>query len=448
MVAVLFVLVHATFSILQRLHIVKVPYTPISRTADPTFRPTDIVTYAHAKECFKVSGIDLSNSVPERPSAKLESHYQDVLKATAPWRSHDPEKVRCHMGFCGPWLENWWSDYFCCDLPQTSFGPYVPLFIQWFDFTGKPMTPAKDDLQLMLAETLRPDVIYITVSHDAEGIRLPYKKFPNILVFSAGGVGHVPLPHIYRPLASVDVVPDKHFMSFAGKVKNRSFRPLTVELFNASLEAHGLDPVELFYSWGAYSVITDTFGMGWQDVVQRSQLNLAPRGYGITSYRLYELLHLGAIPIDVWGPYRWLPYQCSAGSENLPTPSSERGLNWTDFSYEIEWSVDRDVFETRIRTLVDELIEIQESTPEVFQQRREHILSLKKQFFTHEAIMDQIHRFMVDPATSDLCCDQLQACFTMDPRPGVGFNCQLTPKDVHEWGAKGGEWGGKNGPLG
>jgi len=36
---------------------------------------------------------------------------------------------------------------------------------------------------------------------------------------------------------------------------------------------------------------------------------LAPRGYGRTSFRLYEALEAGAIPIYIWDDYEFLPYK-------------------------------------------------------------------------------------------------------------------------------------------
>ena len=36
---------------------------------------------------------------------------------------------------------------------------------------------------------------------------------------------------------------------------------------------------------------------------------MAPRGYGKSSFRFFEILQLGCIPIYVWDDVEWLPYK-------------------------------------------------------------------------------------------------------------------------------------------
>lgn len=43
------------------------------------------------------------------------------------------------------------------------------------------------------------------------------------------------------------------------------------------------------------------------EVAKRSWFGLSPRGYGRTSYRLYEMLQLGTIPVYIYDE-PWLPY--------------------------------------------------------------------------------------------------------------------------------------------
>jgi hypothetical protein len=38
----------------------------------------------------------------------------------------------------------------------------------------------------------------------------------------------------------------------------------------------------------------------WQRFIQDSEFHLCPRGYGPTSYRLYECLQAETIPIYIW----------------------------------------------------------------------------------------------------------------------------------------------------
>ena len=49
---------------------------------------------------------------------------------------------------------------------------------------------------LYLAGILRKDVIYLVVSQDDQGLGVLSQLRPNILVLSAGGYGHIPIPLI------------------------------------------------------------------------------------------------------------------------------------------------------------------------------------------------------------------------------------------------------------
>jgi hypothetical protein len=40
-----------------------------------------------------------------------------------------------------------------------------------------------------------------------------------------------------------------------------------------------------------------------------SKFALAPRGYGKSSFRFFEIFQLGCIPIYVWDDVEWLPYK-------------------------------------------------------------------------------------------------------------------------------------------
>jgi hypothetical protein len=50
----------------------------------------------------------------------------------------------------------------------------------------------------------------------------------------------------------------------------------------------------------------------------RSVFSLCPRGLGATSFRLYEALSVGSIPVYLWDGHPWLPYADE--------------LDWSEFS--------------------------------------------------------------------------------------------------------------------
>ena len=45
------------------------------------------------------------------------------------------------------------------------------------------------------------------------------------------------------------------------------------------------------------------------EITCNSKFVLCPRGYGRNSFRFYEVLNLGCIPIYVWDDIEWLPYE-------------------------------------------------------------------------------------------------------------------------------------------
>ena len=51
--------------------------------------------------------------------------------------------------------------------------------------------PTYEEIENVLLKVLRPDVMYITVVQGAEGLKLIGDLFPNMLVLSSGGYGHV-----------------------------------------------------------------------------------------------------------------------------------------------------------------------------------------------------------------------------------------------------------------
>lgn len=46
----------------------------------------------------------------------------------------------------------------------------------------------------------------------------------------------------------------------------------------------------------------------WQTITESSNFSICPRGFGTTSFRLYETMQLGTLPIYVWEGEAWLPY--------------------------------------------------------------------------------------------------------------------------------------------
>lgn len=159
-----------------------------------------------------------------------------------------------------------------------------------------------------------------TVSRGADGI---YEKIPaGLVVFSAGGGGDVPLPHL------AEIEPSEPggktlLASFVGAIEcggPDTPRPMG----RSSWDPNGAGATirrkmrDVFSQEPDCLIQVQSIAGNWnandrakheqfRETARRSWFGLAPRGYGKTSYRLYEMLHFGAIPVYIYDE-PWLPY--------------------------------------------------------------------------------------------------------------------------------------------
>ena len=156
--------------------------------------------------------------------------------------------------------------------------------------------PSYDDMPEAISKILRDDVIYVTVVQDDEGLTSKLANLkPNILTLSAGGYGHIAVPLIKGELRYN--VPHKfsHDLSFLGTVDHGFARSSMLAKFeNCSSQ------FQMNYVGGTSNM--------WRKVIEVTKFNLAPRGFGRTSFRLAEIVQLGRIPVYLYDDYEWLPY--------------------------------------------------------------------------------------------------------------------------------------------
>ncbi|CAJ1416168.1 unnamed protein product [Effrenium voratum] len=169
-----------------------------------------------ALRCLRQTTPQLDLAYP--PDA--EAHFQEVRQALSPWFDYAANKFmkdmknpyHCGEGYCGPWIENRWIKHFLEGWDQGSgsrladtFGPYIPIFMTYVDLWVANVFEY-EDMIAALKKVVRPKVPYITVvQHDTgivssrEKIVNIMKQIPNVLVLSAGGYGHVPIPLFKQP---------------------------------------------------------------------------------------------------------------------------------------------------------------------------------------------------------------------------------------------------------
>ena len=318
---------------------------------------------ADVRRCFSK---DVSSNLHAIHPVRFMTHYVEVLKNTRPFRGFEHHS---HGGYSGPWIENLWIEKFMNKEPET-FGPFVPLFIQWVDAIHH---VTYEEIASVLQKTLRRDVMYVTVSQADFGLSQGekvdlMKRFPNILVLSAGGYGHVPIP-LLKNEARRDVACKHHEaecesapyqVSFVGQHHFGRDR-----ILDSVLESLGEEHVKTYR------------GDDWDRVVASSQFCLTPRGYGRTSFMMYESIQLGTIPIYVYDDRAWLPY---------------RDLPWDELSVVIS------------KENLNQLPSVLKYAD--VRKMRENLENLRDSHFTFDGVLDQIAKFMRGgERDSDLRCE-------------------------------------------
>jgi len=203
-----------------------------------------------------------------------------------------------YVDYSGPWIEDHFLRHYLSRNLRTPL-VYLPILwasvyqhIQVMNFLPRQGDEAMAAIERILRNELRPDVRYFTVL-DYDHAIWDWHLFPkNVLVFSAGGSGDVPIPWLKGspPLSN----PPKDLrVSFMGRLDGAS---------NAGdVRGRMREALEGVAHFG--------FGPDWRDVMARSTFSLCPRGLGRATYRLYEALSVNSIPIYLWDDLEWLPYR-------------------------------------------------------------------------------------------------------------------------------------------
>lgn len=179
-------------------------------------------------------------------------------------------------------------------------------------------------VQAFLDKHLDPSKSYFTVSQCDDGV---YENLPpNVLIFSAGGTGDIPIPLLCDRHPAYAMPRDVKCF-FMGAVECGGPVPglkgksgWHKDGAGALLRRRMFEVLQGRQGWD----LRDTTGIAiknlqnFRHMMCRSQFCLAPRGYGRSSFRLYEAIQLGCIPVHIWDDIEWLPYKDV--------------LNWNDFS--------------------------------------------------------------------------------------------------------------------
>ena len=321
--------------------------------------------------------------------ADAEVHFFDIRRALVEFAQRDGHnKPHFQSGYGGPWLENEWITHFEQLYDKSNhclrdiFGPFIPIFLPWEDILVENFRRYPDKLVETLHSILRPDVAYITVSQSDQGLSdiLPPDTFPNVLVLSAGGFGHVPIPLMKQEERRNNRRQNrKQFCSFVGTLGHAPNEMR--EQMNKLLGKN--EQIDYVYY----------YGKDWRDVMGDSRFQLVPRGVGRSSFRLVEAIQMGLIPIYIYNDIPWLPY---------------KDLYQQEIGYAVT-----------LEELPNLLIDLQQNTTmEQLKRHEDQILRIARSHFTPKGVLTQIQAFMLGGET-DLQCQDL-------PRHPTNNNEQLS----------------------
>ena len=254
-----------------------------------------------------VIGLDrkakLMDIVREKNSARISNIQSQIDQHFSNWRP-SPEYPTYPSYHEGAYLEDSFYEYFKeSNIASNRF--YIPVF-----WTTCYCDNKIQGLQEAISR-LNPNMKYFTVAQHDDAIResLP----PDTICFNAGGNGGgIPIPLVCSPIK--DDIKPKHstrdiFCSFVGSTTH----PIRSAIFE-SLKGND----RYFFSNRIWTPSVPQEDLErFLDIASRSVFSLCPRGYGRSSFRLYEVMQLGSIPVFVYDE-KWTPF--------------EDEIDWNEFS--------------------------------------------------------------------------------------------------------------------
>lgn len=250
----------------------------------------------------------------------------------------------------GLYLEDYFFDYFTNNNIQSD-RYYIPVF-----WTTCYVDNCFSGLQELI-NTLDPNLKYFTVAQHDDAIR---ERLPlDTISFNAGGNGGgIPIPLVCSPIKD-EVKPKLEkdiFCSFVGSI--------THPIRNAMYQTLINNPKYVISARNWTSSVSENDFNNFINITNRSIFSLAPRGYGRSSFRLYEIMQLGSIPVFVYDD-KWVPF--------------EDDIDWSEFSVLVH-SSDIDKIDDILSSYTDERIK----------QMQNNLYKYWKENFTMESIFEKI----------------------------------------------------------
>ena len=146
----------------------------------------------------------------------------------------------------------------------------------------------------------------------------------------------------------------------------------------------------------------------WLTVARRTALQLAPRGVNPTSFRLFEAMQLGLVPVYVYDDgdeQPWLPYHDWGGGlrpdgslARVSAAPRASGPLWQRAAIVLRAS-EYSAF------LTDALPDLM-ANETWYEGKRAFVRAARDAYFTYEAVTRHIYWFLRDPERADIRCQQ------------------------------------------
>jgi hypothetical protein len=138
--------------------------------------------------------------------------------------------------------------------------------------------------------------------------------------------------------------------------------------------------------------------------MENTKFNLAPRGYGRSSFRFAEIIQMNRVPVFVYDDYPWVPYNGSAISAE--TFGFVAGLHVPDRFYAnttksskeyVPYNTSSASFNRGMGISLHDLVFYLNDMTEAEYQEKLKLVEQSRRFFTYEGVVEQIKRLIHDP---------------------------------------------------
>ncbi|MFM8887691.1 MAG: exostosin family protein [Chthoniobacterales bacterium] len=199
-----------------------------------------------------------------------------------------------YAGYGGPWFEEFFQQNYA--EFESDGATYLPIL--WDNFFAQAQAhsywPGEFAQRFramwsLLGQLGREDRTFFTVLGIYDFPIWNWHLFPkNVVVLAANGYGDVAIPLLKGDLPFRTQNKDIR-LSFLGRTSTHPLRERMHQVFKEAA---------LFGE-----------GQGWEQTMARSAFSLCPRGLGPASFRTYEALSMGSVPVYIWEKRKWLPYE-------------------------------------------------------------------------------------------------------------------------------------------